>query len=346
MSADLEQHVSWESSKPGVFYKQLFVHPKPLPAKVSLRGRTAIITGSNRGIGFEAARQLLELGLSRLIMAVRSETSGNAAAEKLRTQFPSADIQVWLLDMTEYGSIITFAKRCRGLDRTDYVILNAALQSSTFNRHPKTGHEIVFQVDYISTVLLALLMASVLKDKHRAQATIDPPVLTVVGSTTMYFSKFPATDEPIFPRMDDSTRFERLKQYQDSKLLLMMSIRRLAQKIDPDHLLINVCNPGLVAGTGLGGNTGPNPGLMEKHVFPLFVKVLGRNVQSGASVYVHALLGEDKRSHGSFVSDWTIKPYARLLYAKESQGLSDRLWQETMEELKLGSEEDLEQLFA
>lgn len=197
MSANLKKDLPWESSILGILYKQLFVHPKPLPTRPSLNGRTAVITGSNGGIGFEAARQLFQLGLSRLIMGVRSQASGDAAAEKLRAEFRGADIQVWLLDMADYGDIDAFARRCRDLDRIDYVILNAAMQSSIFKRHHTTGHELAFQVDYLSTALLCMLLASVLKDQSRVGAVTKPPVLTVVGSDTMYLSKFKPQD--LFP---------------------------------------------------------------------------------------------------------------------------------------------------
>ncbi|KAI8710995.1 hypothetical protein NCS52_01512900 [Fusarium sp. LHS14.1] len=344
MSADLKKDVPWEGSMLGILYKQLFVYPKPLPTKPSLNGQTAVITGSNGGIGLEACRQLLQLGLSRLIMGVRSKSSGDTAAEQLRTEFPNADIQVWLLDMAEYDSIDDFHKRCRGLDRIDYVVLNAAIQNSMFNRHSKTGHEMVLQVNYISTVLLSILLASVLKDKNHAGATVKPPVLTIVGSDTMYLSTF-SPDGPVFPRMDDAVGYERMRQYPDSKLLLMVFIRQLARQISPDDVIINVCNPGMVAGTGLGRNGNLNPGFAEKYVLPLFVKVLGRKVQAGASVYIHALLGEGKRGHGSFISDWAIKPYAQSMYTKEGEDLSDRLWEETMSELRSASGYRVEQLF-
>jgi len=176
-------------------------------------------------------------------MAVRSQAAGDTAAEKLRTELPNVDIQVWLLDMAEYGSIDAFGKRCRYLDRIDYVILNAAMQSSMFKRHNKTGHELVFQVNYISTVLLCMLLASVLKDKNHIEATIKPPVLTIVGSDTMYLSRFSA-DMPVFPRMDNPTGYGRMRQYMDSKLLLTVFIHQLARQISPDDVIINVCNPG------------------------------------------------------------------------------------------------------
>ncbi|GIJ85597.1 hypothetical protein Asppvi_004456 [Aspergillus pseudoviridinutans] len=185
------------------------------------------------------------------------------------------------------------------------------MQSSTFNRHNK-GHELVFQADSISTVLLCMLLASVLKDMNHAGIAIKPPVLTIIGSDTMYLSKFQSAG-PVFPRMDDSTVYERMKQYMVSKLLLILFVRQLAQQISPGDVAINA---------------------------------LGRKVRSGASVYIHTLLGEGKRGHGSFISDWTIKPYGRLLYTKEGQDLSERLWQETMEELRFTSEKGIKRLFA
>lgn len=256
MSANLKKDLPWESSILGILYKQLFVHPKPLPTRPSLNGRTAVITGSNGGIGFEAARQLFQLGLSRLIMGVRSQASGDAAAEKLRAEFRGADIQVWLLDMADYGDIDAFARRCCDLDRIDYVILNAAMQSSIFKRHHKTGHELVFQVDYLSTALLCMLLASVLKDQSRVGAVTKPPVLTVVGSDTMYLSKFQAAG-PISPRMDDPTGYDRMRQYMDSKLLLMVFVRQLARQVNPDDVVINVCNPGKRLQPRHGGRNWP-----------------------------------------------------------------------------------------
>lgn len=60
--------------------RQLFVKsPVILPSEVDLAGKTAIITGSSTGISLESSRQLLDLGLSRLILAVWSDSKGDAA---------------------------------------------------------------------------------------------------------------------------------------------------------------------------------------------------------------------------------------------------------------------------
>ncbi|KAK8057372.1 NAD(P)-binding protein [Apiospora saccharicola] len=48
-------------------HRQLFEKPT-LPEDVDLRGKTAIVTGSNTGIGLECARQLLNLGLLAILL--------------------------------------------------------------------------------------------------------------------------------------------------------------------------------------------------------------------------------------------------------------------------------------
>jgi NAD(P)-dependent dehydrogenase (short-subunit alcohol dehydrogenase family) len=54
-----------------------------LPKDINLRGKTALVTGANSGIGFETCRQLLHAGLNTLIMAVRTVTNGEKARNEL-----------------------------------------------------------------------------------------------------------------------------------------------------------------------------------------------------------------------------------------------------------------------
>lgn len=78
------------------FYKrQLFVTPDVVKSdKYSLQGQIGIITGSNVGLGFEASRHCLRLGLRQLILAVRSTERGETAKKSLLSEFPNAYILV------------------------------------------------------------------------------------------------------------------------------------------------------------------------------------------------------------------------------------------------------------
>jgi NAD(P)-dependent dehydrogenase (short-subunit alcohol dehydrogenase family) len=137
-----------ESFFPTIFYKTQFCERQAgLPPGLNLASKVALVTGSNAGLGFESARQLLGLHLSHLILAVRSIDKGEAAAKKLRDQYPRAKIEVWKLDMCSYASIQEFAKRVETeLTRLDIALLNAGLVKPSFTLVKETGHEETMQV--------------------------------------------------------------------------------------------------------------------------------------------------------------------------------------------------------
>ena len=138
---------------------------------------------------------------------MRSQSRGDAAAAKLRNEYPEARVDVSILDMADYDSVLAFVQRCRDLERIDYAVLNAGQQNQSFVRSDKAGHEMMFQVNYLSTALLALSLATVMKEKRRHNNGSEPPVLSIVGSDTMWLSRFQTTDG-IVAHMDNPATFK------------------------------------------------------------------------------------------------------------------------------------------
>lgn len=301
MSSRLEKLASSEASAIG-FIKRQFTRPKPLPDDIRIDGEVAIVTGSNTGLGLSVSRQLLGLGLSHLVMGVRSLPKGEAAAAELREQFPKAVITVWSLNMESYDSIQEFAARCESLDRIDMAILNAGLMSSEYTIDPLTGHEITLQVNYLSTALLAILLLPKLK-AHRDHHVSRPPVLSIVGSDMMYSAQFKHA-VPILPQFQDSKAFKGNSAYANSKMLQMFFVSKLAEFVSPDDVLVSVSNPGMTAGTSFFED---QPVALQKFM-SLLQWIFARTVDVGASAYLDAVLVQGVDAHGSFLSDWTIKP--------------------------------------
>ncbi|MDT5087159.1 MAG: hypothetical protein QOJ61_4202 [Mycobacterium sp.] len=113
------------------------------------RGRVAVITGANTGVGLATATQLARHG-AHVVLAVRNLDKGNAAAASIQSTSPGADVSVQQLDLASLDSVYTAAAELdTRLDRIDLLINNAGLmaggrpRSTTddgFEMHLGTNH--------------------------------------------------------------------------------------------------------------------------------------------------------------------------------------------------------------
>ncbi|RGP60019.1 retinol dehydrogenase 11 [Fusarium sporotrichioides] len=285
------------------FLRSQFTKPVPLPENLSLSESTIIITGANTGIGYATAEKVLSLNLKRLIIAVRSLSKGESAAAKLRTRYPKAEILVWQLDMLSYKSVQDFADKCKTLDRIDVAILNAGCQFNRFELGPE-GHESSFQVNYLSTVLLATLLLPTLKQRAPAG---QPGRLTIVNSGTSMMADFPMiNDDNVLAYFDDKTKFSdginSMPSYAKQKGLAHFWVYKLAERLSADDVIVNLVDPGLVRSTDLQqqGN------FVVRQVLAVMKWFIARSLEQGASTLVQAGVVMGNESHCSYVMDWRI----------------------------------------
>ncbi|KAJ8103420.1 hypothetical protein POJ06DRAFT_293350 [Lipomyces tetrasporus] len=288
-----------------------------LKSQLHYKAQVVIITGGNQGLGFESARQFLSLHLSHLIITVRSEEKGKAAALKLQAEYPNATISVWLLDMCSYDSIQTFVKRVESeLPHLDIAILNAGRSKADFELVPSTGHEETLQLSYLSTILLATLLLPILKSKS-PQGT--PGRLSIVSSGTALATKFSNSQQsPLLKSFDDikASPTPGLQTYGATKLLCHMFIYKLVDYVSADDVVVSLVDPGMTRGTGLNRD-------MPKVIRTLVVPMLFAISRS---------CNKRKESHGCFIMDWEIRPFPPLLYTPKGKTTIERLWQETLDE--------------
>lgn len=146
----------------------------------SCSGGTYIVTGANVGLGFEAAKHLVALGASKVILAVRNLAAGETAKADIEKATKTSHIaEVWALDLSSYDSVKAFAKRAIAeLERIDAVIENAAIATS-LGVQPE-GHLDVLTVNVLSTFLLGVLLLPKLSDSAKRFGIL--PHLTIVTS--------------------------------------------------------------------------------------------------------------------------------------------------------------------
>jgi NAD(P)-dependent dehydrogenase (short-subunit alcohol dehydrogenase family) len=285
---------------------QLFSKPKLPPTSTDLSGKVAIVTGSSTGLGFHCCRYLLRVKLSHLIIAVRSPRRGEDAKAQLCKEYPQAKIEVWELEMGSYDSIQAFVKRSEQLNRLDCAILNAGLVKAEFELNAQTGHEEVIQINYLSTMLLAILLLPVLKSKS---PTGLPGRLTIVGSGTAYGAAFPGRYEvPLLAAFDTKPESYTMglaaERYWVSKLLGHLFMAKLESYVHSEDVIVNIVDPGLCKGSQLNRDTSGLAGAAMSMVKSFF----GRTLEVGASTYVDAAFVKGEETHGSFVTDWKVGP--------------------------------------
>jgi NAD(P)-dependent dehydrogenase (short-subunit alcohol dehydrogenase family) len=87
--------------------------------------RIALVTGANRGIGFEICRQLASLGLD-VILTSRSEQRGHLAVERL--QYQGIDVHYHPLDVTDEKGVEQVVKYVnKQFGRLDVLVNNAGI---------------------------------------------------------------------------------------------------------------------------------------------------------------------------------------------------------------------------
>ncbi|KIX92142.1 uncharacterized protein Z520_12135 [Fonsecaea multimorphosa CBS 102226] len=230
--------------------------------------------------------------------------------------------------MASYDSIQAFIQRAESdLSRLDIVILNAGRWTYNFNTVPGTGHEELFQINYLSTVLLAILLLPVLRSKAPAGT---PGRLTIVNAALSLTAKFPNKDKtPLLPSFDDPKAFDISESYNTSKVLAHMFLWKLVEYVSADEVIVNLVDPGFVKGTKLARDA---PGLLVA-LGNIFAALTARSTRDGASTYLDACLIKGEESHGCFVMGWQIKPFAAMLYTPEGKLVTEKLWRETIDEL-------------
>ncbi|KAF9138311.1 hypothetical protein BGX30_009295 [Mortierella sp. GBA39] len=124
-------------------------------------GRVAIVTGSNSGIGWEAARVLATKGAT-VIMACRSIANANTAADQIKALKPLGKVVVMKLDLGDLESVHAFAAAFRQhYDRLDLLINNAGVAKPPYGKTAQ-GFEQQFGINHLGHFALTGLMLDML----------------------------------------------------------------------------------------------------------------------------------------------------------------------------------------
>lgn len=204
-----------------------------------LDGRTAVVTGGNRGLGLAIAEQLAARG-ARLILACRSGGPEAAAALRERTGNPEVEaLPVDLADRDSVAGLISaLAERAPSIDR---LVLNAALVPLE-SRPTAAGFDEMFHVNFLAAVELV----EGLRARGCLRSSVaGRPARVVVVSSEAHRSGEP--DMARFGRYEPYGTKAVMAHYGRNKLYLTAYAWALAAAHDPAELGVFTLCPGAVA---------------------------------------------------------------------------------------------------
>lgn len=122
-----------------------------------LRGRTALITGANRGLGLEIALGLAAAGAD-VVLACRDPQRAQAALATVQSQAPKVQVRAMAVDMANPASIREFAQAfSQRHAQLDFLVHNAAAILAPLT-HTAEGFELHLATNHLGPFALTGLL--------------------------------------------------------------------------------------------------------------------------------------------------------------------------------------------
>ncbi|KAI5783578.1 hypothetical protein EDC01DRAFT_663606 [Geopyxis carbonaria] len=195
----------------------------------SLAGKTAVVTGSSRGLGLYAAHGLLAAGVSTLFITSRNASACSAALTELQASFPSATLISIPADLSKSSEVLRLVAEIKQhVSAVHILIANAgATWGAPFDTHPDAAIDKVFALNVRAVFALIRDLCPLLE----AAATADDPARVVAVGSVAGIAVGATGEMGTYG-------------YSASKAAVHHLVRNLAVELGPRGVLVNAVAPG------------------------------------------------------------------------------------------------------
>lgn len=224
--------------------------------------KTFIVTGANRGLGYETARQLAENHDHFVILGGRDLGAVSASAQTLKTETGNDRILPLFLDLSDLQTVHAFVDSLgkEKIESIDGLICNAGISKNSVDDRSVQGYEMTFAVNHLGHFLLInllleqmatngriLIVSSNAHNPEKAGGPLRPPRFVKAE-----WLAWPERD----PNLPEVPEIAGSEAYANSKLCNVLMTYELDRRLTETHpdkkITVNAFAPGLMAGTGLG----------------------------------------------------------------------------------------------
>lgn len=208
-------------------------------------GKVALITGANRGIGYETAKGLGELGMT-VVIGARDLAKGQAAAKQLQALGIQAEAIIYDAAQSETNNTV-YEYLDRHFGKLDILLNNAGMlieQIMGKNNSSTVSTDVLQQTFQTNLFAVVALTQKLLPLLRKAPAGRIVNLSSILGSLTLHSMP----NSPIDPA--------KAFAYNASKAALNAYTIHLAHELRETNIKVNSAHPGWVK-TELGGPNAP-----------------------------------------------------------------------------------------
>lgn len=174
----------------------------------SQKGRIAIVTGANVGLGFETALGLAQKEMT-VILACRNIDKATVARQDILKKVPNADLDIIQIDLSKLDAVRSFAKNyLEKYQQLDLLINNAGVMMPPFSL-TEDGFELQMAANYFGHFLLTGLLL---------QTILATPNSRIVSLSSIAHR----SGKINFDDLQSKKKYSAMQAYSQSKLACLM----------------------------------------------------------------------------------------------------------------------------
>eukprot|EP00057_Strongylocentrotus_purpuratus_P033097 XP_790111.3 PREDICTED: retinol dehydrogenase 12 [Strongylocentrotus purpuratus] len=294
----------------GVYCVWFYGGTRRVKSRVSLKGKTVIITGANAGIGRETAVDLASRG-ARVIMGCRNPLKAQAALAEVRKRSNNNDVIFKQVDVSDLKSVRNFAEEIlREEERLDILINNAGIGWTKYSMTPE-GFDMVMGTNHVGHFVLTMTLIDLIKNSA-------PSRIINVSSLAHQFA------EKVDYANKSGEGVSEYDFYNRSKLANILFAKELARRLEGTGVTAYSLHPGAVYSSLWGTMRESSGNKFLHYLFLPFLMFFFLGEKDGAQTTIYCAIDESiTHLSGGYFANCSLAKESKL--AKDEQ-MAKQLW--------------------